>query len=259
MTTKIFYFSGTGNTLKVAKDIGTAIGETKYIRISYDMDFNQTECDIVGIAYPVYCFGLPNIVAHFIDTATFSPTAYIFGLSTYGLLLTNSGNILRKNLKKRGYTLAAGFAVHMPGNAQMVYELAKDEKRKKLYAMEQKRVDGIASAIKNRTRSKIETNMGILGKAMSLLSPGMMSKINESAKSFFADKNCNGCGICRQVCPVNNISMVNDKPQWSTRCESCLACFHWCPQKAIQASKKTAQRKRYHHPDVTLKEIIVRE
>jgi len=34
-----------------------------------------------------------------------------------------------------------------------------------------------------------------------------------------------------RVCPVNNIEMVDKKPVWQNRCESCLACINWCPKE----------------------------
>ena len=38
--------------------------------------------------------------------------------------------------------------------------------------------------------------------------------------------------------------------------EQCLACIQWCPQEAIQFGKKTPRYKRYHHPEVTVREML---
>jgi hypothetical protein len=93
------------------------------VKITYSMEFDHRDCDIAGIAYPVYCFVLPNIIVNFLSKVQLSGTAYIFGLASYGGLLTSSGRYLKKLLKKRGYTLNAGFAIHMPGNATTVYDV----------------------------------------------------------------------------------------------------------------------------------------
>jgi formate hydrogenlyase subunit 6/NADH:ubiquinone oxidoreductase subunit I len=50
--------------------------------------------------------------------------------------------------------------------------------------------------------------------------------------------------------------MINEKPAWLHRCEQCLACLQWCPQEAIQHGEKTAKYRRYHHPEVTLKDML---
>ncbi len=207
MTTKIFYFTGTGNTLNLAKDVAKLLGKTELIKITYEMEFKQTDCDIVGIAYPVYCFGLPNIVTNFINKVKLNKDAYIFGLASYGGLLTNSGNVLKKKLKANGYELNAGFAINMPGNATMVYNVPAKEKQDKMFAKKAEYLIKVAEHIKNKETAKIDTNLGMLGKMMSLMCDKMMSKISESDKSFFVDAKCDGCGVCAKVCPVGNITM----------------------------------------------------
>ncbi len=185
MVMKLFYISGTGNTLKLAKDLVGELGDVELVKISYGMDFDLGGCDVVGIAYPVYCFGLPNVVDNFVKKAKFGKDAYIFGLASYGALLTSSGRILKKKLAERGYELGAGFAIQMPGNATMVYNVPAEEKREKMYAKEAERIKEIAEAVREKKKSKVETNFSILGRMMSGVSAKMMSKINETAKSFF--------------------------------------------------------------------------
>jgi MinD superfamily P-loop ATPase len=75
-------------------------------------------------------------------------------------------------------------------------------------------------------------------------------------RSFWVDEKCNGCGICKAVCPSGNIDLPEERPAWQHHCEQCLACIQWCSQEAIQFGKKTPRYKRYHHPEVTLKEML---
>jgi Fe-S-cluster-containing hydrogenase component 2 len=58
------------------------------------------------------------------------------------------------------------------------------------------------------------------------------------------------------VCPVNNIIIVDGKPHWQHRCQQCLACLHYCPEIAIQYGDKTLKKGRYHHPEVSAKDLI---
>ncbi|MCX5780008.1 MAG: EFR1 family ferrodoxin, partial [Firmicutes bacterium] len=74
--------------------------------------------------------------------------------------------------------------------------------------------------------------------------------------SFYVDDKCNGCGICAKVCPVNNIEIVDNRPMWNHHCESCLACFVWCPEKAISGGLLSGKSERYHHPEVKLMDMI---
>jgi MinD superfamily P-loop ATPase len=80
--------------------------------------------------------------------------------------------------------------------------------------------------------------------------------IPKTDKRFRADEKCSRCGICQKVCPVNNIEMIDGKPAWKGHCEQCLACLQWCPEQAIQYGKNTTGRKRYHHPEVKISDLI---
>jgi ferredoxin len=73
---------------------------------------------------------------------------------------------------------------------------------------------------------------------------------------FWVDDKCNLCGICQKICPVNNIEMEKQSIIWNNNCEKCLACIQWCPKQAIQFDEDTLKRTRYHHPNVTVSEII---
>ena len=68
---------------------------------------------------------------------------------------------------------------------------------------------------------------------------------------------CTGCGLCAGLCPVGNIAMRDGKPQFLHKnCAQCMTCLHWCPCAAIDCGKQTAQRGRYHHPDVKAVDLL---
>ena len=81
-------------------------------------------------------------------------------------------------------------------------------------------------------------------------------QIPKMDKSFYADEKCTSCGICQRICPADNIVMTGGRPAWNHRCEQCFACLHWCPEESIQFGKKTADRKRYHHPEISLADML---
>jgi len=75
-------------------------------------------------------------------------------------------------------------------------------------------------------------------------------------REFVVGEHCNGCGICQEICPAENIHMLQKRPEWLHHCEQCLACLQWCPNTAIQYGKKTINYDRYHHPEITLKTMV---
>jgi ferredoxin len=46
-------------------------------------------------------------------------------------------------------------------------------------------------------------------------------------------KKCNGCGICKDICPVNAIKIEHEKAIISDDCVECGACVNQCPNDAI--------------------------
>jgi ferredoxin len=58
---------------------------------------------------------------------------------------------------------------------------------------------------------------------------------------------------------VENIRLENERPVWLHNCTQCFACIQWCHLDAIEIKNKTLNRTRYHHPEIRLKEMILRK
>jgi NAD-dependent dihydropyrimidine dehydrogenase PreA subunit len=66
---------------------------------------------------------------------------------------------------------------------------------------------------------------------------------------FHATDTCTGCGKCEQYCPLNNIILVNGKPQWGENCTHCMACICKCPAEAIEYGTHSNGKPRYQCPE----------
>jgi flavodoxin len=67
MITQIFYFSATGNSLALARNIAMELGETELISIpKVSGNCVTATAPRIGLVFPVYAWGLPRIVADFI-------------------------------------------------------------------------------------------------------------------------------------------------------------------------------------------------
>lgn len=82
--------------------------------------------------------------------------------------------------------------------------------------------------------------------------------INYVDNSFIANQNCIGCRTCEKVCPVNNITILDDKPKWNNKCENCLACYQYCPKNAI-GGDIVEYNEKYHHPQVDIKDMLLQK
>jgi flavodoxin len=87
MKTIIYYFTGTGNSLAAAKSICMHLGDCELLSIASLTGTHgeiTQKADRVGIVCPVYDFGLPLIVAEFVQRLDLSHTGYCFAVLTMG-------------------------------------------------------------------------------------------------------------------------------------------------------------------------------
>ena len=121
MSTEIYYFSGTGNSLVVARDIAEEIdGDLISIPSVMDKKSITTNADVVGIVFPVYYLGtvnIPLVVQRFVMKLEGISTKYLFAVCTYGGGSGSTLTILDELIRARGGQLASGFGVQMPQNA----------------------------------------------------------------------------------------------------------------------------------------------
>jgi ferredoxin len=274
MSTEVYYFSGTGNSLFVARQIAERInGKLISIPSVINEERIRTEADVVGIVFPVYyatndC-GIPRIIRRFVSKLESFNAKYIFAVCTSGSMPGTTLENLSKLIASEGGTLAAGFIIKMNN------ENLSKEKQDKMLIEQKEKLDAVCKHVLARKRGKLETR-GILRKivlapvlylAIKPLFSRRYRKLSSSAglpftelipladRSFRVDAKCTGCGICAQVCPVDNVKLVEDRPVWQRHCETCLACYSWCPQAAIGGGI-VSYNTRYHHPAVKLTDML---
>ena len=257
MKNVIYYFTGTGNSLAIAKKIAAALGECELVPITSLPDTKIAPvADRVGIICPVYFLGLPLMVAEFAGRFDRSNAGYTFAVVTYGG--SGSEPTLRQldaAIKKQdGRGLDAGFSVKMPGNYILMYDTLSKENCDSLFAAAEKRLAEIVPAIGRNEHTALPRSLaGALIHAIAY--PWFVSHARTKSREFTVSDACTSCGTCAAICPADNIEIVEGRPVWKDRCELCLGCLQLCPAQAIQAGPKTATRSRYHNPEIALAEL----
>ena len=87
MKNRVYFFTGTGNSLKVAKDIAAALPEYEITAICQDVDIKvPMGYERIGFVFPVYFFGMPQMVVDFIRKVKLSKdnAKYYFAVATPG-------------------------------------------------------------------------------------------------------------------------------------------------------------------------------
>jgi ferredoxin len=258
MKTVIYYFSGTGNSLKIAWSLTNALGDADVINIAKAVREPAVAplADRVGIVYPVYMWGMPLIVNRFIDKL--KTDKYIFAIANCGGMAAGALVHTKRRIESNGMKLSSGFVLKMPGNFTPMYGAQSTASQQKLFDKTEARIRGIANIIKTGEERDIErgtflTNWVFSGIVYNLCSP----KIPEQDKSYWVNDKCTSCALCEKVCPVDNINLANGRPLWNHHCELCMACLQWCPTEAIQYGRKTANRTRYRNPNVKASDLFV--
>lgn len=255
MKTVIYWFSGTGNSLAAAKELSKQCGGAELIPMVKALRNLPPAAERIGLVFPVYSFGPPALVSRFVEKLNASPGAYIFAVVTYAGNQGGTLSILRRLLQKRGLDLAAGWGVKMPENYPPLGGAPAPEKQQTVNAAAAEQISKIAAELQLSPRGRYEKSSAVWRMLSRVAYPLFKKNVPRADRLFRADSKCNGCCICTRVCPVNNVAMIDGRPSWMGHCEQCFACFHWCPQKAVQYGR-SAKQHRYHHPAVELSDLF---
>jgi len=260
MTTRIYYFTGTGNSLWAARTLAEKLEDTTLTPMVLAMAEGDTSPveDQVGLVFPVYMYRMPHAVVRFV--MQLQTRAPVFAVATMGgdpgdLFIT-----VRSLFGQQGLKLSAGLGVAIQSNYISMGGAPEDAQLTSKLEAAEARMDEIAGIIKSG-EERVEVDHS---RFRTMVHPGMLYKLgykyaSVTDKNYRLDEGCDGCGICELVCPVNNVKMVDGRPTWNSLCEQCMACLQWCPQEVIQVKDKTRGFKRYHHPSVRSKDIVAQK
>ncbi len=246
---KIFYFTGTGNSLYVAKRIG---GELYSIPQMIKEGKYEFEDEVIGFVFPCHGFGMARIVSDFIKKVKFKAD-YFFAIMTYGGNPSSGLRHMELVGREAGIKFNYTNEILMIDNYLSTFKMEEEMKNKDPKKIEE-RLSEIIADIKNRRNLLIRK--GIASNTMAKYGRRLADKLsyNYAFKKFIVMDNCTSCKICEKVCPVSNIE-VTKKPEFSHKCEMCLACIHHCPQNAIHL-KSEKSKVRFINQNVKLKDII---
>ena len=256
MKTIIYYFSGTGNSLSVAKDISKNLDNctlepiVRYLKnTSLTVNYER-----IGFVFPLYYQQVPKVVLDFINKLIFTNVRYVFSITTRGVPIAGAAiRQMSKLLKSKNIKLNLGSYVDMPQNCINGMKVPNIIKREKIFKKAKNKIKKICNKIEFGLNNLDTEPFSFLKNVEKLKAFQENVIIHEDR--FVSDEKCNTCNICVSICPVNNILINNKKPDWLGNCINCLACIHFCPKESIQYGNKTINSERYHHPEISLDDI----
>ncbi|MBN2444917.1 MAG: EFR1 family ferrodoxin [Spirochaetales bacterium] len=261
---QILYFSGTGNSLEVARELQKRILKTTLLPVIGALKNNnlKTTGDIIGLVFPIHALTMPWPVKQYIEQADFNSASYIFAITTRFCspkVFVDIDTIL----KKKNRSLDASFSIEMPQNFIQYFNVPSKEEIMKNESVMHEKLESIRNVILNKQRSHDHPFTPVQKIIMGILFPMITFLYQKTGyfnleKRFYADERCTGCGICEKVCLSGKIRLKNNKPEWRTEipCTFCFACIHYCPVQSIQIKKsKTPAKERYHQHNISVNDI----
>ncbi|MFC2134167.1 EFR1 family ferrodoxin [Bacteroidota bacterium] len=260
---RIYYMSGTGNSYRISKfaeEAAKSFGmESSLIAASGTSHINESSGNrkkILGFVYPSHGFTMPWSTLKFVLRLPRGKSTDAFTMAARGSLrfgkliipgMSGTGTfIVSIILFLKGYNVRGAMSVNMPSNWSSLHPPQKLKNTSEIIRRAKKRVARFSEKIFSGKRVWFTLNNLyeiIFGILLFPISVGyiFIGRIY-LAKIFFANSNCNHCGLCVKNCVHNGVKLFGKKgiPYWTYHCESCMKCTYVCPKNAIEAGHSWA-------------------
>lgn len=276
---RIYSFSGTGNSLAVARRIAGSVPDAEIVPLVPLLNAPEETvikpAGPVGLVFPVYMNGLPIPVRRFLQRVDFSAVDYLFAVATHGGVPGNAGGLINRVLAAAAPAprlLDEFFTLEMILNTPkgvaprplMRMNWAETIGQSEVDAMilrTDREIEDIVASISMRTTgfaARYRTDRRIRG----TLATRILWRLTEGSGHklpFLLDASvCTRCGTCSDVCPTGRVVRdAQDRPSWpvDSPCYFCYACFNYCPEQAIGVKHYRMRTGRYHYPGISARDI----
>lgn len=214
----VLYFSGTGNSLYIAKRIANGLGE-RLVSIGSLVCNNQyhltlEEGESIGFVYPVIACAPPDVVTDFVKKVTFEgyQNKYVYSVYNCAGSPEYTSRIMKRTCEKRGLAIQGFYDVLMPGN----YITRKKHLPKEKVEQYLSQCDGKVDEIMKQIQGKV-------------------SNYKKEKHSFLLSYGLHKLAVLEKTEPFH----VK---------EACVGCVNVCPTRALQVGKKTEGNPQYINP-----------
>ena len=151
MKTRLYVYTGTGNSLWIARRLALELKEAPlefmpYLSVGFKGDF-KAEADQVGIIFPVHIWGLPIRLIEFINHLQANPETYFFALAVNGGQPAATLLQLQKLISPRKLSLAMGYSIVMPSNYTPWGGPGPTDTQQRLFREAREKVKAIARSV----------------------------------------------------------------------------------------------------------------
>jgi Pyruvate/2-oxoacid:ferredoxin oxidoreductase delta subunit len=269
---RILYFTGTGNTHWVVNSIsagliarGASCEMLAADRLLADCGLGpDTKADpellkatladfltgnaVLVLGFPTYEGTVPRPFRELLPLLPEGNGRKLACVATILLAGGDAVHLAEKALARRGYLPFLTTYVLMPGNICLpdftFFKIHNGRELDRFYDSAGKAVAAIVEELLHEEahfegRTIADYLIGASNRWGEYLLPNLWGK------HMFADAKCSRCGLCAAACPTGNISVAKGYPEFGHNCCTCLRCYNFCPDNAIQITEHTRDEKKY--------------
>ena len=253
----ILHFSGTGNSRYIAERIAQATGDEL-------LDLNEkirkrdtrtvTADSRLVFVVPTYAWRIPQVVEQWILATEFASSASeetscstlkAWFVMTCGDEIGNADAYNQVLCHKKHWDHMGTAQIVMPENYVAMFAVPKPSTARKIIRNAEPKIAETIRQIEGGTRIG-PGKISFIDRMKSRLVNPLFYRLFVKADGFFTTDECTGCGICAQLCPLRNITIVGERPVWGPECTHCMACICRCPNEAVEYGKKSEGKPRYY-------------
>ncbi len=247
----ILYFSGTGNSEYVAKQIAKETGDCvlNLFQKLRDHDYGEITSETPWIIVtPTYAWRIPRLVSQWILKTPLTGSNKIYFVMTCGGDTGNAEAYAEKLCTEKKMSCMGCAEIVMPENYIAMFRTPTREEAGKIIQAARNPIKTAIAAI--QTGGKIPSKqISVKDHLTSGMINDMFYPLFVHAKKFYATEACISCGQCVKVCPMKNVRLTDGKPVWGGNCTHCMACICRCPAEAIEYGKHSKGLPRYVFPE----------
>lgn len=255
----VSYFSGTGNTERVAREIALRL-ETRGHEVKTgsveNIKVESLEGTALGLGFPSYGLAFPSIIERFAEglpKAQNPVPAFVF--STHAWSSGNALTALAERLLEKNIHTVARQAFACPSNGARTFFAPDAFMYRKMV-----RVDPRLPRLLDEFAEKIDRGLAAFAcspfsdigrKTLGNRLMGAFAKHVMEGRMFrdfkVVEGLCIGCGKCVRQCPDGNLAMECGKAKFlrGSGCMRCMRCISICPTGAILFGEASRGKGRY--------------
>lgn len=230
----IFYFSGTGNTLLIVRQLTEEFKKfhktVKLFKIEKAKPEEVNTDNAICLAFPIACGTTYPFVLEFIKNLPLGNSNEVFIVSTAAKFSAGVLNYIASELSIKNYNVIGTTEFVMPNNLSSGNISPKKKQviiNKSLHKAKIFTHDiclGLRKFSHSKLKAKLFSNVIKSSKIWKFMRKKYILEVNNN--------KCIRCGLCYNLCPVSNIEM-NYYPEFLSKCEMCMRCISFCPTSCI--------------------------